>query len=231
MKKGLLALALILIVAPAMAQVKDLSQVDQRLGPPNFSPLGGTNCFSGCPIPDADPGGCTATGNIGGGTTITNLTVRIQATHTWCGDLQFQLTHDDTATSAMLIDRPGYVTSGFGCSGDDYDVVLNDANPNSVEDECADAVPAIAGDLSPFPDALAAFNGEDIGGDWSMLVIDNAGGDTGSLGEWCVDETVAADGDGGTSTPATSTWGVIALIALFMGISLFYLRRRGSATA
>ena len=37
-------------------------------------------------------------------------------------------------------------------------------------------------------------------------------------------------GDGGDgAVPATSTWGVILLIALFMGISLFYLRRRSNA--
>jgi hypothetical protein len=43
-------------------------------------------------------------------------------------------------------------------------------------------------------------------------------------------------GDGGTpddggDVPATTTWGVIILIALFLGITLFYLRRRSSAKA
>jgi hypothetical protein len=37
-------------------------------------------------------------------------------------------------------------------------------------------------------------------------------------------------GDGG-GVPATSTWGVILLIALFMTVSLFYLRKRGSQNA
>jgi hypothetical protein len=233
MKRSLLVLALILVVAPAMAQVKDLSQIDTRLGPPNFGPVGGTNCSAPfVAIPDSDPGGVTDTMNIAGGDTISDLTVIIQATHTWCGDLAFRLTHDDTATAAQIIDRPGYTTAGFGCSGDDYDVSLNDAHANSVEDECAAAVPAIAGELSPSPDALAAFAGESIGGDWSMLVVDNAGGDTGTLDTWCVDETAGGDGgDGGTGTPATSTWGVIALIALFMSVSLFYLRRRSGASA
>ena len=36
------------------------------------------------------------------------------------------------------------------------------------------------------------------------------------------------DGGGG-AVPATNTWGVILLIALFMGISIFYLRRRANA--
>lgn len=38
-------------------------------------------------------------------------------------------------------------------------------------------------------------------------------------------------GDGGGGVPATSTWGVILLIALFMTVSLFYLRKRGSQNA
>ena len=38
-------------------------------------------------------------------------------------------------------------------------------------------------------------------------------------------------GDGGAVVPATSTWGVILLIALFMTVSLFYLRKRGSQNA
>lgn len=48
------------------------------------------------------------------------------------------------------------------------------------------------------------------------FVLDSGGGDGGN-------------GDGGV--PATSTWGVILLIALFMTVSLFYLRKRGSANA
>ena len=234
MKRSLLVLALILVVAPAMAQVKDLSQVDQRLGPPNFGPLGGTNCSAPfLAIPDSDPAGTSDTLNIADTATISDLTVIIQATHTWCGDLIFTLTHDDTATSAVLIDQPGVPATGsFGCSGDDYDVSLNDANSPSVEDVCETTVPSIAGPLSPSPDALAVFAGESIGGNWTMHVSDNAGGDTGTLDNWCVDETPGEDGtDGSTGTPATSTWGVIALIALFMSVSLFYLRRRSGANA
>jgi hypothetical protein len=226
-------LVLVLVVVPAMAQMKDLSEIDTRLGPPDFGPVGGTNCSSpSLPIPDEDPTGVIDTMNIvDQGAMINNLTVIVQATHTWCGDLQFTLTHVDTATSADIIDRPGW-SNGFGCSGDDYDVALNDGNPNSVQQECAATVPAIAGDLSPYPDALAAFAGEAYGGDWTMTVADHYGGDTGTLDTWCVDDIVNGDGgDGGTGTPATSTWGVIGLIALFMTVAVFYLRRRSGAGA
>jgi hypothetical protein len=234
MKRSLLVLALILFIAPAMAQVKDLAQIDMRLGPPNFSSIQETLCSSpNMPIPDNTPGGASDTMTVGGDATITDLTVLIQAEHTWVGDLQFALTHDDTGTSALIIDRPGEPASGFGCSNDDIDASLNDGNANSVEDECAGSVPTIAGDLSPSPDALSAFNGETAAGDWSLNVTDNAGGDTGTLIMWCLDDPAISEpgGDGGTGTPATSTWGVIALIALFMSVSLFYLRRRSGANA
>jgi hypothetical protein len=50
--------------------------------------------------------------------------------------------------------------------------------------------------------------------------LDSGGGDGG-----------ADDGgaDDGGDVPATTTWGVIVLIALFLGITLFYLRRRARA--
>jgi subtilisin-like proprotein convertase family protein len=234
MKKSLIVFALLgvlVIAGPAMAQVKDLSQIDSRLGPPNFSPMGGTNCNSpNAAIPDSNPAGLTDSFNIASADVIAGLTVSIQATHTWVGDLQFTLTHDDTATSALIYDQPGNPASTFGCSGDDIDTDLADANGSSVENACAAAVPTISGALAPSPDALSAFDGESLGGDWSLFVVDNAGGDTGTLNTWCVDNPGSGDGgdggDGGTGTPATSTWGVIALIALFMAVSLFYLRKR-----
>ena len=56
------------------------------------------------------------------------------------------------------------------------------------------------------------FNSDYIGVD--DFSVDSAGGD-----------------GGGGGVPATSTWGVILLVALFMTVSLFYLRKRGSQNA
>ena len=53
---------------------------------------------------------------------------------------------------------------------------------------------------------------------WSTMDHFYAGGEAGGDG-------------GGGGVPATSTWGVILLIALFMTVSLFYLRKRGSQNA
>jgi hypothetical protein len=48
---------------------------------------------------------------------------------------------------------------------------------------------------------------------------------------WQVSSTGGGDGgaDDGGGVPATTTWGVIVLIALFLGITLFYMRRRAKA--
>jgi len=56
---------------------------------------------------------------------------------------------------------------------------------------------------------------DDLATSWSTMDHFYAGGAAGG------------GGDGGAGVPATSTWGVILLIALFMTVSLFYLRKRG----
>jgi len=50
----------------------------------------------------------------------------------------------------------------------------------------------------------------------------DGGGDGGDGGD-------GGGGDDGGGVPATTTWGVIVLIALFLGITLFYMRRRAKA--
>ncbi len=239
-KACLVMTALVVVVlvcsGPALAQIKDSAQVGQRVGPPVFGPLGDQGC------------------DVGAG--ITDLRVTLQVTHTWVGDLDFVLTHDDTGTSAKIVDRPGEPLLGaFGCDGDDIDAILYDTAPGGdVEDQCAGGVPTINGEFTPSPDALSAFSGETLDGSWTLAVTDNAGGDGGSLNTWCLgegaggvccsspglgtqdnatvsDTLVIAGGGGEPPVPATSTWGVIALMALFLGVSLYFLRRRSSASA
>ncbi|MCH9652005.1 MAG: M36 family metallopeptidase [Deltaproteobacteria bacterium] len=141
--------------------------------------------------------------------TIDGLTVQIRADHTWVGDLIFTLTHSDTGTAAALIDRPGRVGSGFGCSGNDIDATMDDNGASPVEDECDSGVPTINGTFSP-NNPLAAFDGEDISGTWTMSVEDEAGGDTGDLVEWCLVGGGAVSGDSifadGFESGDTSAW-------------------------
>ncbi|MBA8884896.1 proprotein convertase P-domain-containing protein [Dokdonella fugitiva] len=150
------------------------------------------------PIPDNNPAGANDTITVSDTSEITSLTLSIKATHTYVGDLKFTLSKG--AASSAVIDRPGYTGSGFGCGGDDIDVVLDDAAASPVESACNSTPPAIGGTLSPNAPGLAPFAGLSLAGTWTLNVSDNAGSDTGTLTEWClipvvaVDDTIFADG-------------------------------------
>ena len=72
-------------------------------------------------------------------------------------------------------------TDCCGCSGDNMDVILDDEAAESIEDFCP---PPSTGTYYPDPGALAAFDGLDAAGDWTLCVNDNAGADTGILVAW-----------------------------------------------
>ncbi|MFK8029353.1 MAG: proprotein convertase P-domain-containing protein [Gammaproteobacteria bacterium] len=150
-------------------------------------------------LPDNPAPATTSQTLVGSGGELTDLNVTINAAHTYVGDLTFTLTHEDTGTAVIIIDRPGRIDAGFGCSGNDIDATLDDDGLLPVEDQC-DNAPALSGILSP-NNPLSAFNGEDLAGTWTLSVLDGAGGDTGTLNEWClvpalVDVVVDSDGDG-----------------------------------
>ncbi|MEE3327277.1 MAG: proprotein convertase P-domain-containing protein [Myxococcota bacterium] len=115
--------------------------------------------------------------------TILDLEVSVRLTHGWVGDLVVTLTHEDTGTSVVLIDRAGVPDSGFGCSGSDIDALLDDQAADPVEEACASPAPAIAGSLRP-EEALSAFDGEGIGGTWTLTAVDAGFGVSGTLDAW-----------------------------------------------
>ncbi len=148
-------------------------------------------------IPDNLPAGVVDSINWGVGLTIVDLDVYINATHTWVGDLRFTLQHVPSGTTAVLIDRPGVPASTFGCSGNDYDVTVDDEGPDTaIESQCSN-LPAISGRAPggdpPNTSLLAAFDGESTSGVWTLTVVDNAAGDTGSLAQWCLQATVIGE--------------------------------------
>jgi len=152
----------------------------------------------GLQIPDASPPGVTDTLTVPGSGAISDLNVSLNVTHPFVGDLSFILTHVDTGTSARIVDRPGVPALRFGCDGADIVATLDDAAASPVENECADTTPTINGTFSP-NEALAAFNGEDLNGTWTLTAIDSAAPDPGTLNAWCLAPTTPVsdrDGDG-----------------------------------
>ena len=136
-------------------------------------------------IPDNNASGVTDTLTVSDSGAITDLDVIVRITHTYVGDLVVTLTHVDTGTSVILIDRPGRPGSTWGCRKNNIDATLDDDAFDPVEDECGSNNCAICGTFSP-NNPLSAFNGEDVGGTWQLQVSDFANGDTGVLTEWCV---------------------------------------------
>ncbi len=96
--------------------------------------------------------------------TVSEVSVDLDITHTFQGDLIVSLM-SPAGTSVVLHNRTG--------SGTD-NIVGN--YPETL---------APAGDLG-------AFVGEEMVGDWTLTVSDNAGGDQGALNSWCV--TIIFDG-------------------------------------
>lgn len=137
-------------------------------------------------IPDNDSFG------VGDSITITrtgvvhSLKVDVFISHTWVGDLSVALTRLSDLTTVVLVDRPGYPSSPTGCLGHDISCLFSDGALLPAENACANAVPALAGNLSP-SEPLATFEGQAWAGTWMLTVADEAPGDTGSLVYWCLD--------------------------------------------
>lgn len=145
-------------------------------------------------LPIVDNGTITSTINLAP-VSIPNpaaLRIRINATHTWVGDLTFQLTSPCGTT--YLFDRPGLNPPGTCCGsssdlqagGYTFDVAAATAFPE------APANPVPLGTYRP-TDAFGVANPTWAamtfppcagGGAWTLSVSDGAGGDVGTLIDW-----------------------------------------------
>lgn len=121
---------------------------------------------------------------------ILDLDVDLIVQHSWQGDLQVIIEHVDSGQSAMLMNRPGEPeVGGFGFDNN------NIGNPGTGEkfifdDEAAfpydfgspgAPVDNPVGNWQSDTDALSMFDGKDKHGLWRLHLIDNGGGDTGSI--------------------------------------------------
>lgn len=134
-------------------------------------------------IPDNTPTGVDIPIVVSGsGTSIDDVNLSLDMTHTWVGDLVVTLTSPD-GTSAVVFDRPGVPLSTFGCSNNNVSASFDDdatLSAMDLEDDCDGSDPAIAGNYQPL-NPFSVFNGENPNGTWLLNVADNAGGDIGEL--------------------------------------------------
>jgi hypothetical protein len=191
----------------------------------------GTTTF----IPDADIlGNSTAvsqTLTLSGGSPITafNSFSIIGLSDSAAGDLSATLTH--AGKTVTLFDQPasgqfgqlaafdGSQTYQFADSGQDLATALND----TVNDPSKSK-------FGPFPLAggtfkslglLSVFDGTDLAGDWTLRVVDNQNGSTGSF----LGFTFNASSSGPAAVPEASTWVGMGLGCLSLAALAFRRRR------
>ncbi len=152
------------------------------------------------PIPDNNLAGLDDTLTISSAALVSDLNVRLVIDHSWVGDLTIRLTHVGTGTSVVLVNRPGVPASETGCGRPDIEATLDDEAATPAETSCVDPPPALGGSLSP-AGALAAFDGEGLGGQWRLTVTDAVELDTGALVGWCLEANSGAASATPTPTP------------------------------
>jgi subtilisin-like proprotein convertase family protein len=162
------------------------------------------------PIPDFATTTSTMFVPIGGTiATVADLNVLIDLTHTFDSDLVISLRHDDTGTTVVLANQQGG-------AGQDYASV-------TFDDEAAQPISTFVapGTGQSFrPDqALSAFIGETLMGNWSLLIDDVSPGDSGQLNSWTLS---------GTYAPEPGTYALFGLGALGLGVVVARRRRRAA---
>ncbi|MCB2154529.1 proprotein convertase P-domain-containing protein [bacterium] len=155
-------------------------------------------------IPDNLPAGVADSFLVPDSGAILDLDVMLMVDHSFVGDLVVTLRHEETGREITLLDRPGVPgIDNWGCPGDGLDVILSDEAQTLAEDECQPSGLAMAGEFRP-NEALAAFDGEDVFGVWTLNVSDHVSKDTGVLFDWCLQYSFVPGAPTPTPSPTAS---------------------------
>jgi subtilisin-like proprotein convertase family protein len=141
-------------------RVRDLAGADiGTLGSWKLTFNGYSALTANTAIPDNNATGITSTINVAATGTIVSLSVRVDITHTFQGDLEVALIGPDN-TTVLLHNRTGGST---------------------------DNIRTVYADLTAPAQSLAAFTGKATNGAWRLRVRDLAGADVGTLVFWELD--------------------------------------------
>ena len=138
-------------------------------------------------IPDGNSNGVTSIMNVTENVSITDLDINLDISHSWVGDLVVEI-KSPAGTTAIIVDRPGRTTYGYGCNGSDILATLDDEAATPIENECSSSVPSINGSFIP-NNPLSIFDGESTMGNWELTVSDVASTYSGTLNSWGIDYT------------------------------------------
>ncbi|MFM2294223.1 MAG: hypothetical protein RLZZ350_636 [Verrucomicrobiota bacterium] len=175
-------------------------------------------------IPDANPTGIAnnqtvALGTLPSGTTtsIVNVDVRLNISGGYNGDLYGYLvlqSADSSTTTAILLNRIG--TGGgdlYGNTGAGINVTLSGSGATDIHNA---AFGSVTGTYQPDGGTtLAALNGRNANGTWTLFLADLSGGDVSQLVSWGMDISVV---------PEPITWALLVFGATTVGLVAY--RRR-----
>ena len=145
-------------------------------------------------IPDANATGVTTAPIVLPAQTIANannFSIRVNMTHTWVGDLIVRLT--SPCGTSFVFDRPGVPASLFGNSQDLGGVyTFNLAAATIIPEVNTGAATIAPGSFRPSntPGVAHPWTGLTFpctaGGNWTLTISDNGGGDLGRLIDWAI---------------------------------------------
>ena len=115
--------------------------------------------------------------NAPGGTQIADLNLTLDITYPWPQDLHIYLQSPSGTIVKVFEELCG--------SDDDLEVVYDDEAAGGLN--CANRLGFNS--FQPAPGSLSAFDGEDATGTWLLVIIDDAGGFSGTLDNWILDFT------------------------------------------
>lgn len=177
---AVLALAVALVGGVAAQDEKD-ETAGVRTGPVHpFVPTvttGGMSPFCDTPnTPIFDNVTFQEVINIPNSFNINDLNVSLDITHTFQGDLEVSISNGVDSVDLIWDD----------CAGNnDIAATIDDA---AAPIACAEPTVGSASTTinNPPQEFLSVFNGQNVNGNWTLTVTDDAGADTGVLNEWCI---------------------------------------------
>lgn len=163
--------------------------------------------ISGTPVPDNNPIGLADTRTLATGLdTLLHLTVTLELTQGWNGDLYAYLQHGPGFT--VLLNRIGRTAQyllGSGTSGmnvtfsadaiQDIHLGLPTAGLLSgvFQPDGRTADPDLVLDSSPRAEGFSLFTGLSPDGDWTLFIADMAAGETSTLRSWTLEITAVPE--------------------------------------
>jgi len=156
--------------------------------------------FSGGSIPDGNPTGVKFVGTVSdipAGYTVSGLTVNLNISGGYNGDLYAYLVAPD-GTLVVLLNQPGVSGSNpFGASGAGMgngsvnSFMLSDSGSTSIQNETSGSV--LLGTYQA-AGSLVSFNGSVADGTWTLYFADlSSGGGTSTLDSWSLDITAVPE--------------------------------------